>query len=231
MLTTIDTSAVSMTMGVRPHDVILDPSGDSAYVTFVGESGPSDILVKYSTSTFLEIDRTTLAAGSHLAASSANGNLYVAEQGDGEVRVLSRATLDEVTTITGVPSSHGATMSPDGAYFYTTNIGGGDDAIFVIDTATNTVVGDLTGVDAPFPTAHNLVTTGDGTKLFVTHSGGMANQVSIYDLSDPTLPVYLTSTTVGTNPFGLAWIAPVPEPASIALLSLGGLACLGRRRR
>ena len=63
--------------------------------------------------------------------------------------------LDAVGSI-DQPGAHGVIASPDGQYLYTTNLpGGGANAVFAIDTVTNTIVGDVDGVDSPFPTPHN----------------------------------------------------------------------------
>jgi DNA-binding beta-propeller fold protein YncE len=97
-------------------------------------------------------------------------------------------------------------MPRNGRTFYTTNLpGGGVDGLFAIDTKTNTVIGNA--VDTLFPVPHNNALTLNGRKLYVTHSGATAGKVSIYKIDRKTrLPVFKTDITVGSNPFGLAFV-------------------------
>lgn len=97
-------------------------------------------------------------------------------------------------------------MTRNGKTFYTTNLpGGGTNGLFAIDTKTNTVIG--TPVDTPFPVPHNIALTPNGNKIYVTHSGGTADTVTVYTATpkDP-VPVFKTTITVGTNPFGLTFV-------------------------
>ena len=235
VLETIDVSGVDPSDDDKPHDVILDPSGNSAYVTFVGLPGVNDLVVKYSTSDFTELARSPVGKDSHVSLTSTNNFLYVPTQNNNEVRLLDRNTLAFVDTI-AVPGAHGAAMSPNGQNFYTTNLpGGGPMGLFTIDTTNNTVVGDTDGVDTNFAVPHNIVVTGDGQKLYVTHSGATSSTVTVYTLDDPNLPVFQDSITVGgNNPFGLAFVAPasVPEPTStLGFLALGTLGAASTFKR
>lgn len=223
--TTFPTPADLVAMGGKPHDVILDPSGPYGYVSMLGLSGDNDYVVKFSTETYAELDRLAVGKDPHLSLSAYHDKLYVPTQGADEVAVLDRGTLDPVTSI-AVANAHGAVTNADGSLFYTTNIaGGGTDGVAVIDTATDTV---LNSVDTPFAVPHNLALSPNEGRLYVTHSGGTSDQVSIFDLSDPTNPTYLTSVDVGFNPFGIATV--VPEPATLTLLALAVPLLLRRNR-
>ena len=205
VLATVPTPADLVALGGKPHDVILDPNGTYAYVTVLGVAGPNDYLVQFSTDTFQEVNRAVVGKDPHVSLTKHNDLLYVPCQNSDVVIVLNRETLAEVTTIV-VPGAHGAGMVRNGKSFYTTNLpGGGEDALFAIDTAANTVIGEP--VDTPFPVPHNIALTPNGQKLYVTHSGGDAEKVTVYTASrnNPT-PVFLTEVTVGTNPFGLAYV-------------------------
>jgi DNA-binding beta-propeller fold protein YncE len=203
-VTTVPTPADLVAMGGKPHDVILGPGGAFAYVSLVGVFGDSDYVVQFDARTFEEVGRAEVGDDPHLSLTPRTPYLYVPSQGAGEVQVLNRFSLDPVTAIP-VPGAHGAGMRVNGRYFYTTNLpGGGLDALWAIDTVTNSVVGDP--VDAPYTVPHNIALTPNGKKLFVTHSG-MNDKVTIYRTSggNPE-PEYVGEVTVGMNPFGLAYV-------------------------
>jgi len=225
-ITTFSTPSDLNALGGKPHDVFLNPNAPVAYVTMLGVSGNTDWVVKYSTDTFMELDRVEVGDDPHVSYSPSLDQLFAPTQGGG-VAVIDASTFDVTTTI-NVPNSHGAWLSPDEATFYTTNIAAGGTAGLVsIDTATLTI---HDSVDAPYSIPHNVITTPDQTRLYLTHSGGSNNKVSIYDVSDPASPVYLQSVTTGFNPYGIALISSVPEPSSL-LLAVGGVALLCFRRR
>jgi YVTN family beta-propeller protein len=205
VLATVDTPADLVALGGKPHDVILGPNGDYAYVSVLGISGVNDYVVQYSTDTFAEVNRAPVGKDPHLSLARQNDFLYVPSQNSDVVVVLDRETLAPVTEIS-VPGAHGAGMARNGKYLYTTNLpGGGDDALYTIDTRSNTVIGGP--VDTPYPVPHNLVLTPNSQKLYVTHSGGTADQVTIYTMggNDP-IPSFSGEVTVGLNPFGLAHV-------------------------
>jgi DNA-binding beta-propeller fold protein YncE len=205
VLATVPMPADLVAQGGKPHDVILDPKGAYAYVTMLGLAGPNDYVVQFETTGFTEVARAAVGKDPHVSLTRRNNLLYVPCQNSDVVFVLDRQTLMQVTTI-AVPGAHGAGMTQSGRFFYTTNLpGGGGDALFTIDTGANVVFGDA--VDAPFAVPHNLAVTTSGLRLFLTHSGGTSDKVTFYAVSaaDPT-PVLLGETTVGLNPFGLAYV-------------------------
>ena len=198
-----------------PHDVILDPSGLYAYATILREDNPdSDLLVKIDTATFEILDTAEVGKDPHLSLAPESNLLYVPTQNSNRIDVFDRRGTELVKVDSlEQPGVHGIDFSLDGRYLYTTNLpGGGSNGLFAIDTRTNEIVGDLDGVDTPFPTPHNVWLTGDGQRLFLTHSGSQSNQVSFYSLENPTRPVLLDSVNVnGLNPFGLAFAAPMQD--------------------
>jgi DNA-binding beta-propeller fold protein YncE len=204
-LTVLDTIALPADLvgsGYKPHDVILDPKGRSAYVTMIGGS-VHDWLIQFDTETFAEVNRAQVGLDPHVSLTQRNRLIYVPAQNSNTVTVLDRNDLALVAEIT-VPGAHGATMSPNGKVFYTTNLpGGGSDGLFAIDTKTNTVIGTA---DTPFPVPHNLVTS-KNDKLFLTHSGATSDKVTIYDITTANpVPVLRAEVTVGLNPFGIAYV-------------------------
>lgn len=192
-------------LGGKPHDVILDPTGDFAYVTIVGIPGPADYVVKFSTETFQETARSAVGKDPHVSLTRRNKLLYVPCQNSDAVYVLKRRDLS-MKNIINVPGAHGAGMPRNGRTFYTTNLpGGGVDGLFAIDTKNNTMIGNA--VNTPFPVPHNIALSLNGRKLYVTHSGTTANKVSIYNIDRKTrLPIFQSELSVGINPFGLAFV-------------------------
>jgi len=192
-------------LGGKPHDVILDPSGDFAYVTVVGLPADGDYVIKYSTDTFAEVARTKVGKDPHVSLTRRNKLLYVPCQNSDAVFVLKRADLSLKTIIT-VPGTHGAGMPRNGKTFYTTNLpDGGVNGLFAIDTKQNEVLGDA--VNTPFAVPHNLALTLNGRKLYVTHSGSTADKVTVYRINKKTRqPVFKNEISVGINPFGVAFV-------------------------
>ena len=195
---TAQTPADLVALGGKPHDVFLDPQKKSAYVSVLGISGPNDYIVKYNTNHYSEVARVAVGKDPHLFADDVNNMLYVACQGSDAIYVVNRSSMT-VETIIPFNNAHGIFMPGSGAYIYAANIS--DSQIGVVETATHTQVG--VPLDAPFPTAHNLSINAGEDKLFVTHSGATADKLTIYELNPA--PSFLTSVTVGNNPFGLVY--------------------------
>lgn len=205
VVATVPLPADLVALGGHPHDVFVDPRGDRAWVTLVGVSGATDWVVGYDARTFTEVARAEVGGDPHVSYSRRAGKLYVPCQDSGQVFVLDPDDLS-TSAVLDVPGAHGAILSRSGRLFYTANLpGGGADALWAIRTDDDTLVGAPS--DTPFPVPHNLALTPRTRKLYVTHSGMTANQITVYAVSedDPT-PVYLTTVTVGTNPFGLAYV-------------------------
>jgi DNA-binding beta-propeller fold protein YncE len=202
---TVPIPADLQALGGKPHDTILDPTRNLAFVTVNGVAGPHDYVVQYSTETFEELGRAAVGKDAHLSLARQDNQLYVPCQGSNVVFVLNRESMQTITTI-DIPGAHGAGMARDGQVFYTTNLpGGGAQGLFAIDTATNTILGPAT--DTPYPVPHNIALTPDSRTLFVTHSGPSADKVTIYAASQQNpLPVFMSEVTVGLNPFGLAYV-------------------------
>lgn len=202
VLGTVAMPADLVAAGFKPHDVVLDPKGRSAYVTMLGGT-VHDWIVQFDTETFAELNRAAVGLDPHVSLTQRNTLIYVPAQNSNIVTVLDRNTLAVVDEI-AVPGAHGAGMSPSGKVLYTTNLpGGGSDGLFAIDTKTNLVIGSS---DTPYPVPHNVVVT-KNNKLFLTHSGATADKVTIYDVTTTNpVPELRAEVTVGFNPFGLAYV-------------------------
>lgn len=197
----------------KPHDVLVSPDGAAAYVSYVGFEGENDYVVRFDTSTFEETDRAAVGKDPHLSATMQNDVLYVPCQGNDEVFVLQRANL-ELVSRTAIPGAHGAGMTHSGDHFYVTNTpGGGDAALFVMETASHEAL-HTDGVDAPMiGNPHNIALAGDDQKIYVTHSGPEADVVSVFEVSedDPVPGGVTAEISVGANPFGLGYVPALPE--------------------
>jgi YVTN family beta-propeller protein len=204
VITVIPIPADLAALGGFPHDVIIDPTDDAAYVAINGVMGPNDYVVKYSTKSFTETGRIPVGKDAHLSLTRRNEMLYVPNQGTNNLLVFNRRSLAPVADIM-IPGTHGAGMTNSGRVFYTTNLpGGGTNGLFAVDTETNTVIG---STDTPFAVPHNIALTPNGRKLYVTHSGGMSDKVTVYTATNKNpVPVFKTDVTVGFNPFGIAYI-------------------------
>lgn len=195
-----------------PHDVVLDPSGQYAYVTvFLDDNPDSDLLVKIDTTSFEILDTAEIGKGPHLTVAPEHNLLYALAEDGNSINIFDRRGT-ELTQVGAIeqPGAHGVISGGDGRYTYTSNLpGGGPNGLFVIDNVTNEIVGDLDGVDTPFPVPHNVALTEQDQNLFLTHSGATSNQISFYSLEDPTLPQLEGTVEVdGLNPFGLTYASP-----------------------
>ena len=207
-LATIATPRDLVDLGGKPHDVLVSPEGDFAYISVLGVSGDNDYIVQYSTKTFQETARAAVGKDPHLSATFANNLLYVPCQNTDEIIVLDRKNLAFVKTI-DAPGAHGAGMPFNGEAFYSTNLpNSGNGGLIAINTATNSV---SSNTDTPFAVPHNIALApnfrpaADAQKLYITHSGANANTVSVYDVSN-TSPEFVTTIKTGLNPFGIAFM-------------------------
>jgi len=204
VIATVPTPADLVSMGGKPHDVILGTRNKYAYVSVLGVAGSSDYVVQFSTRNFQETGRAAVGKDPHLSLNKSNSYLYVPCQNSDTVFVLDRFDMSFVEAIV-VPGTHGAFMTNNGKTFYTTNLsGGGTDGLFAINTKNNQVIGSS---NTPYPVPHNIVVTNNTKKLYLTHSGGTSDKVTVYGISNRNpVPAYIGEITVGLNPFGLAFV-------------------------
>ena len=158
VISTINIPADLVAEEGRPHDVIVAPLGNYAYVSVLGlsedhEPGPgcpgcdiTSVVLKYSTDTFNEVARTDVGIDPHLGLTNQNNFLYVAAQNSDVVNILDRSDLSLVDSIS-IEGAHGAAVAggagPNGRFFYTTNFPSpdGSNGLFIIDTMTNQLIG------------------------------------------------------------------------------------------
>jgi YVTN family beta-propeller protein len=222
VLATVPIPADLAEQGGKPHDIVLDKKGASAFATIVavGAATDSDYVVQYSTKTFKEIARRAVGKDPHLGLPGDGKLLFVPTQNANKVYVLNpKKSLEEIKQIE-IPGAHGAGWTPDGKLFYTSNLPGADlngnkDMLWAIDATTLEIAGAAAFPAVPpgeprLKAAHNIAIDGTGRKLYLTHSGhddgDSAGDVTIYDISAGNpVPQYRGRITVGLNPFGIAF--------------------------
>jgi YVTN family beta-propeller protein len=201
VIATVPMPADLVNAGWGPHDVVLTPSGDRAYVSLVRPTGPVDWVVSFDTATLVELGRARVGKDPHLALQHAKQLLFVPTLSDG-LTVLDPTLLTPIAYVV-LPGSHGAALSNSGAFFYSTNPqGGAVPSIYTVDTNLPKYISEP--VHTPLPVPHNLALTSDDLKLYVTHSGTSGDTVSVYDLSRINgRPTLRTLIPAGSNPFGI----------------------------
>lgn len=211
----------------KPHDVLLDKKGKNAFVTIVGVTGDNDWVLQYSTKTFQEVARFAVGKDPHVGILNSGKPLFVPTEQANKVYVLdpTKKLAELVADGIDVPGAHGATWTPDGKFFYTSNLpriaddSGNDDVLWVIDTKKLEVASTTpidAGAEIDYPglktlKPHNLTINGNGTKLYLTHSGHEENTetgiLTIYDINPATGALsYSSASTVGINPFGITYV-------------------------
>jgi len=200
-IATVPIPADIAALGGKPHDVSVDFR--AAYVSMVGLPG-DDCVVRFDRRSLQETARALTGKDPHVSLSVFSRSLFVPAQNTDTVFELERWNLDPVDQL-AVPGAHGAGMRFFGDVLYTTNLpGGGPDGLVAIDTRRGLVLG---ATDTPYPTPHNVALTPSGRKIYVTHSGATADKVTVYSASWlAPVPTYVGEVTVGTNPFGLAYV-------------------------
>ncbi len=190
--------------GAKPHDVVLDTFGRTAYVTLVGTALTADVVVQLDTYSGRELRRMPVGKDPHVSYNSRTRQIFSPNQGTNNVFVLDANDLS-VDDIIAIPGAHGAITTLDARRFYTTNIsGGGVNAVYAIDTRTGAL--STQPVSTKFAAPHNLAVTPGGRRLYVTHSGATSDRVSVIEvMSDGQLRT-VSDVQVGLNPFGLAFV-------------------------
>jgi YVTN family beta-propeller protein len=187
-----------ITVGSWPWGVAVTPDGSRAYVANYGGGSVSVI----DTSTHATVGAPISVGGSpwDVAVTPDGTRAYVTNV-SGTVSVIDTVTNRVVSGIALGVVTHGVAVTPDGAHAYVTRFGAG--SVSVIDTTTNTTVGDPIEVGA-LPEGISIAP--DGTRAYVANNGG--NSVSVIDTS--------TKTTVG-NPISIGdapWGAAVTAEGS-----------------
>ena len=182
------------------HDVVLSPSGDEGFVTYVGDGGA---VVKWSSGAGTQLAINTANVGDNLRATlSFRFNcLYVPSTDSNTVHVLFTGDLFQEQTI-AIADPFDAVPTRDGSYVYITSTT--NDAIYTLDIANNVLLDTVVTTPVVNPTKLTV----SANRLFVAHSD--ADMVTVYSFSSSSpIPILIDAIDVGDNPYGIAHCAPL----------------------
>lgn len=196
-------------------------SGGNAVVVYFSGENTLGVTAKYGTQD-LTIVESTGAGNDHVATigyiinptlSIANLDVTWAAQGNSEnmITALSLGGVGSVITSNTTNGNLGFT--------YTTTVDGG----FVVGNATNNSFN--------FTSPPTVSSTNLDTNAFYSNISGNSSSLQTYGVID-TAGIYTDTYSNSVVSSGVVFeAAPIPEPSSTALLGLGGLALILRRRR
>jgi DNA-binding beta-propeller fold protein YncE len=180
-----------------PSGVVVDPSGDSGYVTFSGQGAVVQLQASDGSATAVYTNVTSDVQ--FPALSFRFPSLYIPSESGDTIYELYTADLS-LNGGFNVTGPYATTVSPDGQYLYITLPSSNE--IRVIDISSDTLEGNSTSTPAE---PQQLVHT--GSLIFVTHTN--SNSVSFYAVSSlAPIPVLLGTVDVGSSPESLAFSTP-----------------------
>src|SRR5688572_11586745 len=123
------------------------------------------------------------------------GKVYVANEDDATVSVISKDSLSVVKTLTLAAGSrpHHINDSPDGRFVYVAEFGA--NRVAAIDTETDTVAAELITNPSVTARTHAVWVSHNNQTLYVANSG--LNEIAAIDIASNTI---LWSLPVGSNP-------------------------------
>ena len=147
-----------------------------------------------------------------------NNNYGIAGEDSVTVLNLTNNTLEQTINDASFNEPYTVTINRAGTKAYVTNSNGS--TITIINIATNTVSGVITGFDGP----SGMVITPDGTTAYVNNYGapggagsGLGKTVSIVNLNTNT--IVATITLPGANPVAPASLAITPDGAFVYVIN------------
>jgi gliding motility-associated-like protein len=193
-LTIVNTATNSFVTNINvnttPEGITVIPNGTKAYIT---NEGINTVSVFNAANNSLQ---TTIPVGTTPwgICTSPDGSLvYVANSGANTLSVISTVTNMVVKTITVGTAPWDVVTSPDGTQVYATC---GNGTIAVVNTATNTVSGNIPLHAGSIP--HSICVSADGSKLYVANSNSQS--VSVVNLATNTV---VSDISVGSVPYGM----------------------------
>jgi Domain of unknown function (DUF4394) len=224
--------------GTASGVVDIDFRGSNRLLYGISASGSTST---YDLITGVSTPRTTLAPGTLNGLVSGFDVNPVADR----FRVVTNASSQNNYRLTS-PGADSTTVTPDGTFgtplgvtildvAYTNPFAAGTTALYSIGSngvlySHTTAVGDGVGTFNMMTAIGSLgVTLGSDIAFDIAQEGGIAYLANGLDFYTVNLGTGL-ATSAGTLQFGLSSFSAVPEPSSMLLGSLAGLALLRRRR-
>jgi gliding motility-associated-like protein len=180
-------------VGSGPFNVAVSPDNSKVYVVNTNSYSVSVINTATNTVT-ATIDLHLNARPAAITVSPDGSKVYVGYSFGTTVTVINAATNTITATITLTGYTSGLALSPDGSRLYVTDAGGISNAIHIINTATNAVIGSIKAVKA-----QAIILSPDGSKIYALNYH--SNAVSVIDA---TTNVVTTTIPVGESPWGVA---------------------------
>lgn len=186
-----------------PHNVQVDDQGEYYYVTLIR----GNLLRKYDAKTQVLLGEVGVGTSpAHVVITQDGSKAYVTnfDQTIGRVYVVNTATMT-VMRVISVPglmrATHGARLSHDGRFFYTSN--NGTDLLTVVATSNDSIVAHIPLAPdvPPFGSfvykPYQIAVRGDDRFIYVTCSG--TNQVSVIERNGDVFS-FDTLVSVGQRP-------------------------------
>ncbi len=156
-----------------PGGIAISQSGSTLYVSNGGAGTVS--VIDTSTNSITNTIRVGSDPGS-LAISPSGTLMYVTNYGSGTVSVIDTGTDTVTNTIGGLYQPYGVVFNPAGTFAYVTNPGS---SLYIIDTATSTIVYALTVTEGGFGSMSNLLFNRSGYTAYIADSlAGVVRVVS-----------------------------------------------------
>ncbi len=193
--TATNTVVATVTVGVSPFGIAVNPGGARAYVT----NAASDNVSVIDTANFTVV--ATVAVGTNpegIAVNPAGTRAYVGNRGGTTLSVIDTATNTVVATVTVGTQPQGVAVNPGGTRVYVTNRL--SNSVSVIDTTTNAVVATIVVGTRP----HGVAVNPAGTFAYVAND--TSNNVTVIDTATnmvvATVPVGSIPQGISINPAG-----------------------------
>jgi len=195
---TVDLTAHGFSPGAKPHHVVVEPDGSAWYVSLIGENTVAKFNARnerMGTVAFESPGMLSLHPRTNLLYA---GHTMSLPDVPSTIAVIDRSEMTPVAVPLSVPIDrpHGMTVSPTGAYAYSSSLT--TNRIVAINTETQEVQPPVT-LPGSRQRYVQFDIAPDGRTAFVT--GQVAGQVQVLDLQSPTAPMLADSVAVGAAPW------------------------------
>ena len=195
----------------KPHDIVADK--DYIFITMIGveeDSSKYDYILKYNRRTLALLDQMRLSFDTHLGIPAESPYLLIPEQTAGRLNFVDKKTFKVVTTVEGVPGSHGIYWNSDASRIYLANFTSqGPMSVYEVRQKEGTLNFQAKLIkthalqDAK---AHNVTVDFANQVMFVTHSGpnkdgNLNTNVSLFSVAGDSK--FLKTVESGLNPLGI----------------------------